>query len=385
MGTRRHDGAIARAARARTSCIPDVYILSARNRPDAALQRAGHADLVETPDGRDLHGLSLRPAAAQSRALHARPRNGDSADDVGRRRLAAHGGRRGHSSAGGARASRSAAAADSSRRRCGRTSTRHAADRFPWLRSPWPDELVQSHGARPGHLRLFGRETHRQSLPSGAGRAAAAGTLLQRATLVEFEPDTSSRWPAWSATTTARSSTTSTSRATSDCGKHLRVMSALPDQVMADVFTPPIAVPDGGPIELRGRGGLRAAAVRVSRRGRGSGSGCRSSSTPASCRTKPRAPGLAEFHRRLRRHGVPGPGRHRDAGGLRLLRVSRAGIRRRRCRSLTGEAEQREQSPRALGVRPRTMRSAPLIDKETLPYWVTALHVLDALIWRSRR
>ncbi len=30
---------------------PDRYILSARNRPDAPLQRAGHADLVDTPAG----------------------------------------------------------------------------------------------------------------------------------------------------------------------------------------------------------------------------------------------------------------------------------------------------------------------------------------------
>src|SRR4029077_17683856 len=30
---------------------PDTYILSARNRPDAPLQRAGHADLAETQDG----------------------------------------------------------------------------------------------------------------------------------------------------------------------------------------------------------------------------------------------------------------------------------------------------------------------------------------------
>ena len=43
--------------RARTNLLgpyelhPDTYILSARNRPDAALQRAGHADLVETQDG----------------------------------------------------------------------------------------------------------------------------------------------------------------------------------------------------------------------------------------------------------------------------------------------------------------------------------------------
>ena len=30
---------------------PDTHILTARNRPDAELQRAGHADIVETPSG----------------------------------------------------------------------------------------------------------------------------------------------------------------------------------------------------------------------------------------------------------------------------------------------------------------------------------------------
>jgi xylan 1,4-beta-xylosidase len=34
-------------------------------------------------------------------------------------------------------------------------------------------------------------------------------------------------------------------------GKHLRVMSAFPDQVMADAFTAPILVPSGVPIDLR--------------------------------------------------------------------------------------------------------------------------------------
>ena len=34
-------------------------------------------------------------------------------------------------------------------------------------------------------------------------------------------------------------------------GKHLRVMSAFPDQVMADAFTPPILVPSGVRIQLR--------------------------------------------------------------------------------------------------------------------------------------
>jgi xylan 1,4-beta-xylosidase len=36
-----------------------------------------------------------------------------------------------------------------------------------------------------------------------------------------------------------------------DSGQHLRVMSALPDQVIADAFTLPIAIEGGQPIELR--------------------------------------------------------------------------------------------------------------------------------------
>ena len=34
-------------------------------------------------------------------------------------------------------------------------------------------------------------------------------------------------------------------------GKHLRVMSCLPDQVQSDVFTPPIAIPAGRRVHLR--------------------------------------------------------------------------------------------------------------------------------------
>ena len=34
-------------------------------------------------------------------------------------------------------------------------------------------------------------------------------------------------------------------------GKHLRVMSCLPDSTQADAFTPPIAIPAGKPVHLR--------------------------------------------------------------------------------------------------------------------------------------
>ena len=36
-----------------------------------------------------------------------------------------------------------------------------------------------------------------------------------------------------------------------ELGKHIRVMSCLPDQVQSDVFTPPIAIPTGVPVHLR--------------------------------------------------------------------------------------------------------------------------------------
>jgi xylan 1,4-beta-xylosidase len=39
---------------------PDMYILSSRHRPDAELQRAGHADLVETERGQTYNGISSR-------------------------------------------------------------------------------------------------------------------------------------------------------------------------------------------------------------------------------------------------------------------------------------------------------------------------------------
>ena len=62
---------------------PDVYILTARNRPDAALQRAGHADLVDTQSGETymvyLCGRPLKNRGPLHRFL---TRDRDSADDI---------------------------------------------------------------------------------------------------------------------------------------------------------------------------------------------------------------------------------------------------------------------------------------------------------------
>ena len=52
---------------------PDRHILSSRNRPDAGLQRAGHADLVDGPDGTPwLAYLCGRPLPNRGRCVMGR-------------------------------------------------------------------------------------------------------------------------------------------------------------------------------------------------------------------------------------------------------------------------------------------------------------------------
>ena len=94
-------------------------------------------------------------------------------------------------------------------------------------------------------------------------------------------------------------------------GKHLRVMSALPDQVQADAFTR---------ADRRSRPACRSSCA-----SRSTTSGCASpiASATATWHWLPQQfdasilsdeatrAGPAELHRRVRRHGLPGPGRHR--------------------------------------------------------------------------
>ena len=77
-------------------------------------------------------------------------------------------------------------------------------------------------------------------------------------------------------------------------GKHVRVMSALPDSPQADAFTPPMAVPSGQPIELRVEVDHERLLFAYRVGPRRVAAGCRSS-TPASSPTRPRRPGAPNF------------------------------------------------------------------------------------------
>lgn len=121
---------------------------------------------------------------------------------------------------------------------------------FQWLRTPWPEEIF-SLTARPGFLRLFGQETigswFRQSLVARRQQSHcySAATVLefeaehfqQMAGLVCYYNSTKFHYLYLSHDETV--------------GKHLRVMSCLPDSTQADAFTPPIALPGGKPVHLR--------------------------------------------------------------------------------------------------------------------------------------
>ena len=165
-------------------------------------------------------------------------------------RLAAHDGRRGHSAARRRR-----------RRSCRRIRfpPRRAREDFDapelpidfqWLRTPWPDELF-SLTARPGHLRLYGRETigslFRQSLVARRQQAHC----FSASTRIEFEPEHFQQMAGLVCYYNSAKFHYLYVSHDETIGKHLRVMSALPDQVQADAFTAPIAIPAGAPVELR--------------------------------------------------------------------------------------------------------------------------------------
>src|SRR5262249_36540166 len=115
---------------------------------------------------------------------------------------------------------------------------------------PWPDEIF-SLAARPGHLRLFGRETigslFRQALVARRQQAHC----FSAATVVEFEPEhfQQAAGLVWYYNSEKFHYLYISHDET--LGKHLRVMTCTPDSPQTDSFTPPIAIPAGVRVHLR--------------------------------------------------------------------------------------------------------------------------------------
>jgi len=224
---------------------PDQTILTARDRPDLALQRAGHADLVDTPDGQTymvyLCGRPLRNrgTCTLGRETAIQPVTWD--DDGWLRK----GEPQLHAVAPGLPTHPFPLA-----------PAREDFDGpalpvdFQWLRTPWPEELF-SLTARPGHLRLVGRESigsqYRQALVARRQQAHCYSAK----TVVDFAPEHFQQQAGLVCYYNASKFHYLYITHDDAVGRHLRVMSSLPNHVQTDTFTAPIPLPSAMPVQLR--------------------------------------------------------------------------------------------------------------------------------------
>ena len=306
---------------------PDVHILSARHRPDVALQRAGHADLVETQAGETyMVYLCGRPLANRGRctlgretAIQPMTWGADGWLRTDRRRrhcrqlqVPAPAGLppQPHPRSARARGVRRPDAAD----RVSMVANACSGRSVQPARAAWLPAAVRPRDASAACSR-------RRSWRGGSRRTASAHRrswssspqhFQQMAGLVCYYNSTKFHY----LYLVAR-------RGRQAPARHVGVAGS----VSADAFTPPIPIAEGVPIELRVEvdyerlrfayrvGGQRVAvAAAAVRREHPLGRGDRARA--------------AELHRRVRRHGVPGLGRYGEAGGLRLVRIPRAPVRR---------------------------------------------------------
>jgi xylan 1,4-beta-xylosidase len=228
---------------------PDIYVLSARLRPDAELQRAGHADLVETQNGESymvyLCGRPLRNRGRCTLGRETAIQKMHWGEDDWLHTLDGHGIPTIETPAPALPSS----PFPSPMIRADFDEPQLPID-FQWLRTPYPDEIF-SLSARSGHLRLFGRETigslFRQSLVARRQQAHC----FTAATVIEFEPEHFQHLAGLICYYNSAKFHYLYISHDETVGKHLRVMSCVPDSPQADAFTPPVAVPAGKPIHLR--------------------------------------------------------------------------------------------------------------------------------------
>jgi len=119
---------------------------------------------------------------------------------------------------------------------------------FQWLRSPWRDELF-SLTARPGYLRLFGRETtgslFRQALVARRQQAHC----YSASTAIEFEPRHYQQQAGLICYYNGSKFHYLYVSTDEVAGKHIRVMTCHPE--LPDMFTAPIPIDAGAPVRLR--------------------------------------------------------------------------------------------------------------------------------------
>jgi xylan 1,4-beta-xylosidase len=228
---------------------PHVHILTSRHRPDVELQRAGHADLVETQAGETyMVHLCGRPLRNRGRCVLGRE------TAIQKMQWDKDGWL--HTSNGKGIPETEVSAPELTP--CPFPEKKELEDfnepllpvDFQWLRSPYPEELF-SLAERPGFLRLYGRESlgslYRQSLVARRQQAHCYSTAAG----MQFEPVKYQQMAGLVCYYNGNKYHYLYVSFDEEFGKHLRVMSCMPDRSSSDVFSDPIAVDANKTIHLR--------------------------------------------------------------------------------------------------------------------------------------
>ena len=228
---------------------PEAYVLTARDRPDSPLQRAGHADIVETAAGETyMVYLCGRPLKNRGRCTLGRE------TAIQKMVWGEDGWLR--TERGDALPTATTPAPVLPVHEFPAEPVRYDFDAaelpsaFQWLRSPWPDALF-SLTERPGHLRLFGRESLGSHFAQSLVARRQDAHCYSASTRVEFDPEHFQQAAGLICYYNASKFHYFYVSHDESVGKHLRVFSSIPDQVQSDVFTAPVPVVGEGPIELR--------------------------------------------------------------------------------------------------------------------------------------
>jgi xylan 1,4-beta-xylosidase len=226
---------------------PDTHILTSRHRPDLELQRAGHADLVETPSGETyMVHLCGRPLRNRGRCTLGREtaiqKMTWSADGWLR---TADGQGLPYATVEGPAAPAHPFAAPAERE--GFDSADLPVD-FQWLRSPDPESLF-SLTERPGWLRVFGRESVGSAFHQGLVARRQQAHCFSASTSIDYEPEHFQQSAGLIYYYNSHKFHYLSVSADESAGKHLRVMSGIPDQ--AGMWTAAIPLPRNVPLRLR--------------------------------------------------------------------------------------------------------------------------------------
>ena len=228
---------------------PDTTIISARNHPDAPLQRAGHADLVETQSG-DTYIVYLcgRPLTKRGRCTLGRE------TAIQKMQWRDDGWLYTEGEPGLPQLATPAPALASHPFPADPEQDDFAlgsiSSQFQWLRNPWPQSFM-SLTSRRGYLRLFGRETIGSHFTQALVARRQQSHCFSAQTEMEFEPEHFQQAAGLVCYYGSNKFHYLYVSHDEDVGKHIAVMSMFPEMPPRDAHTVPIAVPPGQPIGLR--------------------------------------------------------------------------------------------------------------------------------------